>query len=262
MIVVKPAVQAVVWTPVLCGRWEKVYQYKGCYLKDGEMRFLSHLELMRTFIRAIRRAEIPVLYSQGFNPQPRLSFAAPLPVGMEGKNEYFDLFLSHPWEAEKLKTSLNKELPRGLKIKKIEPVKSGSPVLSAMLVAALYAAELPASSFELQEGLQAILKGPSLIKVRRDGEKVKKVDIRPLIYDLKIKEAGGKIFLLMLLAAGSRGGVKPREILESLPLEGDVKVYRLDLFIREGNTLRTPEGLRPEDYLQDDLLLCPSIVPK
>jgi len=95
------------------------------------------------FIRALRRASIPVAYSKGFNPQPRLSFAAPLAVGMEGENEYLDLYLSEPWKEETLKDSLNKQLPPELKIKKIKTVKADLPPVSAVLGAALYVADCP-----------------------------------------------------------------------------------------------------------------------
>ena len=69
-----------------------VHHYSLCFSKEGDMKFISHLDLLRTFIRALRRAGIPVAYSQGFNHVPRLTFAAPLAVGMEGRNEYLDFF--------------------------------------------------------------------------------------------------------------------------------------------------------------------------
>lgn len=236
-----------------------MHHYKACYIKEGDMRFISHLDLLRTFIRALRRSGIPVIYSQGFNPQPRLIFAAPLAVGMEGKNEYLDLFLSKPWEEEELKAAFNRQFPAGLRIKKIEKVANGaSPTFSSVLGAALYVAELSSPYPELLQALKDILQKDTLIKVRHNrkhDKNGKKIDIRPFIYDLKVKEDNGKAALLMLLATGSKGGVKPQEVLELLPLEGNIKICRQDLFLREGNRLKTPCGFKPEDYLEESFLL-------
>jgi len=227
-----------------------VYHYRLCFSKEGDIKFFSHLDLIRTFIRALRRAGVPVAYSQGFNPQPKLTFA-PLAVGMEGKNEYLDLYLSEPWEEQKLKKSFNEQFPPGLKIKKIKTVEISQPPISSVVSAALYVADLPAVPPDLPQALTGILQADTLIKVRQDKKNVKKVDIRPFIYDLKVKDVEGKGALLMLLATGSKGGVRPQEVLELLPLDEDskIKVFRQDLFIFEGGTLKNPEGICSVYYL-------------
>ena len=251
-----------------------MHHYKAAYLKEKEMRFISHLDLMRTFIRALRRSKIPVAYSGGFNPKPKLIFAAPLALGMEGKNEYFDLFLKEPREEKELQEALNGQLPPGLEVKKIKKAADPSPTFSSVLAAALYVAKLPFPSFEVGQAVENLLGENTLIKVRPEGKgeykdgkqqdhnKVKKVDIRPFVYTLKVKEEGGEADLLMLLATGSRGGVKPWEILELLPLESDVTVFRQDLFFWNGKELKTPCGLKPADYFAESIKrwateLCP-----
>jgi radical SAM-linked protein len=206
---------------------------------------------MRTFIRALRRAGVPVAYSKGFNPQPKLSFAAPLGVGLEGKNEYLDLYLSEHREENKLMESFNEQFPPGLKIKKISTVELNQHPLASVIGAALYVANLPAVPPDLPQTLAGILHMDTLVKVRQDKKNVKKVDLRPFIYDLKIKDVDGKDTLFMLLATGSKGGVRPQEVLELLHLERDteIKVYRQDLFILEGGTLKNPEGICSVYYL-------------
>jgi radical SAM-linked protein len=99
-----------------------MYRYRFCFSKEKEMKYISHLDLQRTFMRALRRASVPVAYTQGFNPQPRLVFAAPLAVGIEGKNEYFDLFLVRRWDENVLKRVLQEQLPVGLEVKATLPV--------------------------------------------------------------------------------------------------------------------------------------------
>lgn len=229
-----------------------MYHYRLCFYKKGDLRFISHLDLLRMFIRALRRASIPVAYSKGFNPQPRLSFAAPLAVGMEGENEYLDLYLSEPWKEETLKDSLNKQLPPELKIKKIKTVKADLPPVSAVLGAALYVAELPFLPSGLLQEVQSVLSREEILKVRKSRKAVKKVNIRPFIYDLQVRDVKGKGILLMLLAAGSKGGVRPQEILELMPVEGDIRIYRKALFLGEKDSLKTPEGIESGYYLSEE----------
>ncbi|NMB41862.1 MAG: DUF2344 domain-containing protein, partial [Firmicutes bacterium] len=212
-----------------------MFHYSLCFSKEGDISFISHLDLLRTFVRALRRAEVPVVYSKGFNPAPRLTFAVPLAVGMEGKNEYLDLYLDKPWEENKLEESLSKQLPEGLRIKKVSRVKVDRPPTSSEVAAALYVVDLPVDSVivpELRQAVKRILQEETIIKLRRGrgGKNVKKVDLRPFIYDLKVKDVKGKGLLLMLLATGSRGGARPQEVMELLPLGGDIKTYRQDLF--------------------------------
>ena len=217
------------------------------------MKFISHLDLLRTFIRALRRAGIPVAYSQGFNPVPRLTFAAPLAVGMEGRNEYLDFFLNDSRKEGELKNSFNQQLPPGLKVKEIKKAGANQPTISSLIGAALYVANLsvaPAVSPRgLLPALAGILQKNTILRLRRDRKSVKKVDIRPFIYDLKVKGFGGTEALLMLLATGSKGGARPGEVLDLLPLDGNPEIYRQDLFIWEESGLKTPAGLYPDSYL-------------
>ena len=108
------------------------------FRKTGELRFLSHLELQRAFSRALRRARIPVAYSMGYNPQPRLSIASPLPVGIEGTGELLDLRLSLPLSPQELLERLNLQLPRGLRWIKAWEVSLKEPSLESQVQWATY----------------------------------------------------------------------------------------------------------------------------
>ena len=86
------------------------------YTKGEEVKFISHRDLMRTFQRAIRRAEIPIAYSQGFNPHMKISWGNALKVGQASHNEYAELQLENFIKSEELLQRLNKQLPQGIEI--------------------------------------------------------------------------------------------------------------------------------------------------
>ena len=84
------------------------------FIRGEEVKFISHLDLMKVFERASRRANIPIAYSQGFNPHAHLIFGLPLSVGVTSQAEYADIELTEILEPESFVTRLNKELPKGL----------------------------------------------------------------------------------------------------------------------------------------------------
>ncbi|MGI6308031.1 MAG: TIGR03936 family radical SAM-associated protein [Dethiobacteria bacterium] len=228
-----------------------MYQYRLCFSKEGSLKYISHLDLQRTFSRVLRRAAVPVAYSRGFNPQPRLRFALPLALGIEGKNEYLDLYLNVPWKENKLKETLNAQLPGGLKVKNVTTVNSKQPSLSSLVQAALYVVCLDIVPVNLSQELDNLLRAESIYVERRGKKSTKKVEIRPFLYKLEVRRQGERGMLLMLLAAGSQGSARPQEVLELLPLGGvKTKTYRAALFISTGGELKTPAGISVERYLE------------
>lgn len=103
------------------------------FQKGGIMRYLSHRELMTAIIRALRRTDIPVLYSHGFHPSPKLSFGPPLNVGVSGLKEYFDMEIAADCATLNIKEILNKELPEGIRINDTKPVSKSLPSLDSFI---------------------------------------------------------------------------------------------------------------------------------
>ncbi|GAB4410574.1 MAG: TIGR03960 family B12-binding radical SAM protein [Thermodesulfovibrionales bacterium] len=107
------------------------------FSKTGDMRYLSHRELITAIIRAIRRADVPVLYSQGFHPSPRVSFGPPLNVGISGLREYFDIELAPvdalPTRVMDLRNKLNQQLPEGLRIEGAQLIPDNEPSLDSFI---------------------------------------------------------------------------------------------------------------------------------
>jgi len=159
------------------------------YEKKGDIKFLSHLEVGRTFSRAFRRAGVHLQYSEGYHPHPKIAFGFALPVGIESRWEYFDADVKGHILTDEIINELNTELPSGLKAISAEFISSGTRSISDItnritflisLQSALYSqqsAEEKFKDFFLQDRV-------IIDRIRKDG--VKKTDIKPLIESIKI----------------------------------------------------------------------------
>ncbi len=227
-----------------------MHRYRIVFIKEGDFACLSHLDLQRTFIRTLRRAGLPLLYSQGFNPQPRLSFAAPLAVGIVGDGEFLEFDLINHIESETIKTALNGLLPPELAVRSVREVDPHAPVLASQVGAALYLVIFSPPVPELAPAVQSLLAAP-VLEVERPGKKtIKRVDIRPFIYNLYLQNAFEEDKLLMFIATGNQGGTRPAEVMSLLPSQtGPEQVRRLAIFISSANDYITPEGEALSAYL-------------
>ncbi len=168
--------------------------------KEGLARFLGHLEFMTVVHRAARRALLPVRYSGGFHPAPRVSFSEALPTGVESDAEILDFELYRPLGAREVVEGLNAELPEGFRVLEgaVLPWKSPSP--SASIRSTLYRVTLPAQTPENLAGrLESFLASAEVPATRAKGEKTIAVDLRPGAESLELRDG----FLWMTL---SRGG--------------------------------------------------------
>jgi len=184
--------------------------------------FLAHLDLARAMERAVRRARVPVALTQGFNPHPRLAFAAPLPVGVTGRREVLEIWLDEVIGAGELADRLNSSLPAGLQVLRAREVAAGAPSLMSMVDGAWYAMTLEtgdgAARWEqlAQEGTLerrlADLMAFDRIELAKStpGKPDRLVDARPLIIDLRCQPGPG---LTALVRIGGRGNLRPRELL-------------------------------------------------
>lgn len=180
------------------------------YAKEGRLRALSHLETKTAVERAIRRARLPMAYSNGFNPKPRLVFSPALPVGMESLAEFVDLTLIGTHTTEGVVEALAAQLPSGLRIVAAElaprtPLNGGNDAVT-------WHAELPEESVAAIDGaLQRFREAESWPVERRYDGAVRSVDIKREVRRLE-READGRLRLEML----SGGGARPAEIVRSL----------------------------------------------
>jgi radical SAM-linked protein len=186
--------------------------------KRGLTRFLSHLENNRVFERAIRRADLPVTYSQGFHPHQKLSFGPPLPHGYSSESEYLDIQVEGNCTREHL-TALSKTLPEGFFVVDYRLIYSKAPAISALLNRATYEVSGEFGDDALLESrLADMLRKESIIASRTTKEGSKEVEIRPAIYRLEPRQNGSGQLIEMELGLGQGGYAKPNEVLEVLDL--------------------------------------------
>jgi len=149
------------------------------FSKTGAMRFLSHLELITVFTRAVSRAGVPILFSQGFHPHPKFSFATATSVGIESRAEYMDMFVAAGIAAQEVQARLNRVLPDGMQILEADLTDVKSPSLSTRMAATHYRITLnEAASGDLPAKCEQFLAQDSFVIQRiKKGER-QTIDLR------------------------------------------------------------------------------------
>jgi len=222
------------------------------FSKKGRTCFISHLDLLRTFERSLRRANIPIAFSQGFNPHPKISFGSVLPVGLESEAEYVDFVLSEEYDSLRFKEILNQFLPTGLSVVAVEQVTPDAPSLMEEINLAVYRLiidfELPVSKSELISDLEKFLAQEKIIITKKTKKGEKKINIRPLIKHLKLvatEQSTEKEWILTLAVyMGSKGSVRLDQLLvelnKFLPKIEYAKFLRTGLYIEKNNEIYCP----------------------
>ena len=169
------------------------------FYKHEQVMFVSHLDMQRLFQRAFRRADLPLAYSNGFNPHPLLSFATALSVGYTSDCEYFDVMLSAYVSPAEFKRRVNAVLPQGVHI--VDAVDAGEfkASLTPLMRSAEYDIELEFTESVPREAFYAavdeILNGGEIIVSKKTKGGIKDVDIRPMLLGLSVSEFGGRNYL-------------------------------------------------------------------
>jgi radical SAM-linked protein len=199
------------------------------FAKQDALRYTGHLDLHRIWERAARRAELPLAYSQGFHPQPKISLASALPLGFSSTCEVLDMRLVEDLPLEGLKERIQAAVPTALKILDIQPVDEKLPALQTLVAAAEYWATLtePADGPGLTQKAAEMLAASSLPRERRG----KAYDLRPLIEQVRVVvEPQGRIHLTMRLSARDGATGRPEELLDQLGIPAEtVRVERTRL---------------------------------
>jgi radical SAM-linked protein len=195
-------------------------QYICRYRKGEQVRWISHLDLMRTLERAMRRARLPLELTQGHNPRPKLSFGPPLPLGATGEAEMFAVHLAEAWLPDRLKEQLGAQLPAGLELVDcwIVPGYKKKETFGDLEVGEYLATIRHGASVGELGARIAELLAREEVTVERGGDRPERsVNIRPMILSLRASEAGpSDVELRMLLQTGSHGGARPQEVLALL----------------------------------------------
>jgi radical SAM-linked protein len=189
------------------------------YRRGPELRYVGNLDMQLVWERTIRRANLPVAFSQGFSPRPRFHMAAALPLGFTSNCEIIDIWLNGEMQSEVLRESLQPACPPGLTISSIDRIDLGLPALQTQVEAAEFMAllrEVP-EGFMLEQEVQRLLESPTLPRERRS----KPYDLRPLILSLTVTASSQGDFprLEMRLSAKEGATGRPEEVLAALGLD-------------------------------------------
>jgi radical SAM-linked protein len=200
---------------------QELWRLRLTFAKGEALKYISHLDLSRAWERLFRRAGLPMAYSQGFNPRPRFQIASGLPVGITGRGELLDVWLSARPDPEEVLARLRPAAPPGLEVLAAEEVDLRAPALQTQVQAAEYAVRLqtaePVEAIRARAG--ALLAAASLPRQRHHKGKLQSYDLRPLVQSLTVRPAGGDGALLeMRLQASQAGAGRPDQVLEVLGL--------------------------------------------
>ena len=203
------------------------------FSKQGALRYIGHLDLHRMWERAMRRAELPLSYSQGFHPQPKISLAAALPLGFSSQAEVLDVRLNEALTPEDISNRLKDNLPLDIKVTDVTEVDERLPALQTLVLSAAYDVHLtePVEGSELKRRVEEMMNAETLIRERRG----KTYDLRPLIEMLSvITKADGSAWLKMTLAAREGATGRPEEVLTVLGIEPETaRVERTRLIFKD-----------------------------
>jgi len=186
------------------------------FSKQGSMKFIGHLDLLRYFQKAIRRSGIPICYSGGYSPHQIMSFASPLGVGITSRGEYMDIETEDITSLNDMKDRLNAVMAEGIEILSCRLLHSDSKNAMSIVAAADYTLRFrngyePADIPDFFRKLQDFAAKESLVVWKKTKKNEKEVDIKPMIYELCIHDC----VIYMQLAAGSTNNLKPELVMKA-----------------------------------------------
>ena len=187
--------------------------------KTGAMRYTSHLDLQKVWIRALLRAKLPLAYTQGFHPTPKVAYAWPIPLGWGTQGELMDIWLDDPdgkeADAETFICDVNRSMPAGLKILGIEKLPYSDPALTIIIQSAVYLITFPDSigQEDLNEKMAALMLQETIERERRG----KIYDMKPLIEGWEVvPDTDGGASLKVQMAARDSAMGRPDELAAAL----------------------------------------------
>lgn len=224
------------------------------FRKTREGRFLSHLDLMHTWERVIRRSQLPLAFSQGFNPHPKINFASALALGTTSDGEYMDMELTEELPLEQIQQMLEEAIPPAFEIVQMQAVTGKVPSLMSMIQRARYQLYLefvqPVTQAELDVAVEQFwqMEEVTVYRYKKNSKEKKAVNIRPGVYEIQLTADGNHGILEILVQSGNDGNIRPEEVAFGLmstgmpPVQNVVRIHRLGLYLfdEKSGVLVTP----------------------
>ncbi len=208
-------------------------RYRAAFHKTEAMRFTGNLDLHRTLERTLRRAGLPLAYTQGFHPHPRLTLACALALGCTSEAELADFWLEETIPAGTVLERCGAAAPSGIRFTDVRPVTLEGPSLPTLVLSAVYVVEVgrEAAPSDLTGRVEELLARAAIPRARRE----KAYDLRPLIEALEVdSHRHGVLAMRMRLAAREAATGRPEEVLLALGIEpAAARIHRRRLILRE-----------------------------
>lgn len=186
------------------------------FSKQGPVKFIGHLDVMRYFQKAMRRADIDIKYSEGFSPHQIMSFAAPLGVGLTSNGEYMDIEVNAMANCAWVTDQLNSVMVEGIRVLECHRLADQAKNAMSIVAAADYTitfrdGKAPADTETFFHGLTDFYKQDHILIMKKTKKSEKEVDLKPFIYELYVKDN----YIFLKLSAGSQDNVKPELVMEA-----------------------------------------------
>ena len=201
------------------------------YTKGQDVKYVGHLDCMRTFIRCIKRTCIPVKYSNGFNPRVQISFALPLGVGVTSDSEYFDLEVEQAMNSEMFLGELNSTLPSGFRVVEVEFLESAKSLMS-LVKEAEYKIKIEVEDFE--KVIELFNRDSIVIEKESNSKKeTKEIELKNFILDISFDKENKDVYVHS--TAGSVNNMNPNFIVDAVEKYvgkvEDYDIHRVKLII-------------------------------
>lgn len=198
------------------------------FTRASELKYISHLDVLRVFERSIKRARIPVAYSQGFNPRQKMVFGLPMSIGLTSECEYADIEFSEDITPEAFVKAINKGLPEGIRVVEGVNLTAKGNIMN-QIKSARYEIVFETSnkdeSIEISDYVNNMLSKKEIIVMKKSKKGKKPVDIRPWIYSLSAKEAETNSYSLWaFISAGSQDNLRADLLMEAFSQETGLEI--------------------------------------
>ena len=214
------------------------------FAKEGTMKFIGHLDIMRYFQKVMRRADVDIRYSEGFSPHQIMSFAAPLGVGLESRGEYVDIEVLSTDSSKEMLRRINENMVEGMEALSYRALPDDAGNAMSLVAAADYEVRFrdgyePEDLDAFFAGIPEFLKKEEILFLKKTKKGEKEINIRPQIYQMEARP-DHKIFLQ--IATGSAANLKPDAVLRAYAEsrgetlgEFALMVTRLEVYADKGN---------------------------
>lgn len=233
------------------------------FRKWGVMKFIGHLDMMRYFQKAVRRANIDIKYSEGYSPHQIMSFAAPLGVGITSDGEYFDIEVESTRSSKESIEAFNATMVDGVEVVSYVKLPDHAKTAMSIVAAADYQLsykegyEIPYNTAKWREVImREFVEAESFNIIKKTKKSEREVDLKPLVYEIRVDEVDGAPEFFLKVSTGSVDNIKPELVLASLYErchliydENAIQIHRCEVYARDEQ-----EQLIPLDAMGEEIV--------